>query len=154
MAGIRAQSVAACQEVSLALSGDGRVYSWGKNDRGQLGDGDTLDRLSPVLVEVLECVCWVAAYWVRCHAVTDSEDVFCWGRPFVLDWEDELRPVLVEGFGGVRVCRVFAGAEVAFAIGEAGELFSWGFGMRGTPGHGETQDQLSPSASRRCGAFG
>jgi hypothetical protein len=33
---------------------------------------------------------------------------------------------------------------VAFAIGESGELFSWGLGEHGTPGHGDRQDQRTP----------
>ncbi|RSS59441.1 DUF11 domain-containing protein [Streptomyces sp. WAC01280] len=35
---------------SLALRSDGSVRSWGRNDLGQLGDGTTTDRFSPVRV--------------------------------------------------------------------------------------------------------
>jgi hypothetical protein len=43
-----------------------------------------------------------------------------------------LRPIIVGGFGGVRVRRVVAVrmATFAIAIGEAGELLSWGSGRR------------------------
>jgi alpha-tubulin suppressor-like RCC1 family protein len=58
--------------------------------------------------------------------------------------EDVLRPILVEGFGGVRVRRVCVTERVASAIGGAGELFSWGRGEYGRLGHGDTQDQASP----------
>jgi hypothetical protein len=51
---------------------------------------------------------------------------------------------MVEGFGGVRVRRVCAGYRVAFAIGEDGELFSWGIGWDVSLGHGDKQDQPSP----------
>jgi hypothetical protein len=61
MAGIRLRSVAAGNGNSLALGWDGRVYSWGKNDRGQLGHGDTLDRHVPALVEGLEEVRGIAS---------------------------------------------------------------------------------------------
>jgi alpha-tubulin suppressor-like RCC1 family protein len=44
----------------------------------------------------------------------------------------------------VRVRRVCAGRHVAFAIGEAGELSSWGLGRIGVLGHGDEQDQPSP----------
>jgi hypothetical protein len=37
LAGVRVRSVAAGDDHSLALSWDGRVYSWGKNGYGQLG---------------------------------------------------------------------------------------------------------------------
>jgi alpha-tubulin suppressor-like RCC1 family protein len=40
--------------------------------------------------------------------------------------------------------RVAAKLNVAFAIGEAGELFSWGPGEYGCLGHGDMQDHPSP----------
>ena len=35
---------------SLALKQDGTVWAWGDNDYGQLGDGTTEDRSTPVQV--------------------------------------------------------------------------------------------------------
>jgi E3 ubiquitin-protein ligase HERC2 len=55
-----------------------------------------------------------------------------------------LRPSIVRGFGGVRVRRDCAGSFNAYAIGEAGELFSWGDGEFGLLGHGDQADQRSP----------
>jgi alpha-tubulin suppressor-like RCC1 family protein len=54
------------------------------------------------------------------------------------------RPIIVEGFGAVRVRRVCTGRYAAYAIGEAGELFLWGRGNVGLLGHGDERDQLSP----------
>ncbi|MGI8411580.1 MAG: RCC1 domain-containing protein [Solirubrobacteraceae bacterium] len=39
--------VAAGDNYSLALSASGQLYSWGENDYGQLGDGDTTDESVP-----------------------------------------------------------------------------------------------------------
>ena len=36
----------------LALKTDGSVWAWGYNNSGQLGDGTTKDRLSPVEISV------------------------------------------------------------------------------------------------------
>jgi alpha-tubulin suppressor-like RCC1 family protein len=144
LAGVRVRSVAAGCNHSLALGWDGRVYSWGKNWDGQLGHGDKLDRPSPVLVEGLEGVCSIAAdsrYSVHSFAVTQSGDVFTCGR--VSRTERDFRPTIVEGFEGLRMRRVFGGLS-GFAIGEAGELFSWGSGSYGVLGHGDTQYQPSP----------
>jgi alpha-tubulin suppressor-like RCC1 family protein len=44
----------------------------------------------------------------------------------------------------VRVRRVCAGDRAAVAIGEAGELFSWGRGVYRILGHGDTHNQRSP----------
>jgi alpha-tubulin suppressor-like RCC1 family protein len=149
IAGIRVRSVAAGHYHSLTLGWDGRVYSWGGNWCGQLGHGDTLARPSPTLVKELESVCSVAAAEAHSLAVTQSGAVFRWGCELQRledeeDGENMLRPVIVEGFGGARVRRVYAGGYVAFAISEDGELFSWGDGEFGLLGHGDDKEQASP----------
>jgi alpha-tubulin suppressor-like RCC1 family protein len=146
MAGIRVRCVVAALKSyhSLALGLDGRVYSWGENVNGQLGHGDKLAKPSPTLVEGLECVRGVAAAIGHSHAVTQSGAVFSWGTALLSGTERTLRPIIVKGFGGVRVRRVCAGDAEAFAISEAGELFSWGFGHHGCLGHSDEQDQPHP----------
>ena len=39
---------------TFAIDKDGKVWGWGKNDYGQLGDGTTVDRLTPVQIPNLE----------------------------------------------------------------------------------------------------
>jgi hypothetical protein len=123
LASVRVRSFAAGRDHSLALGWDDRIYSWGSNQYGQLGHENFLRRSSPVLVEKLEGVCGVAA--TNCHSLaeTHSGAVFSWGRALLADSEDVLRPIIVEGFGGVRVRRVCAGVDTVFAIGETGEVF-------------------------------
>lgn len=160
MDGVRVRSVAAAVDHSLVLGWDGRVYSWGKNRDGQLGQGVWCTRASPTPIRELEGVRSIAADWRHSLAVTESGDVFRWGRPLTVPppedtegmkmWEIQLLqearlyPTMVEGFGRVRVRRVCAGEDAAFAIGAGGELFSWGSGGMGLLGHGDTQDQGSP----------
>jgi alpha-tubulin suppressor-like RCC1 family protein len=114
-----------------------------------LGHGDQRDRDSPTLVEELECVRGVAVAAHHSLAVTQLGDVFWWGSALFMgtqgeDSQDSLRPIIVEGFGGVRVRHVCAGFGVAFAIGREGELFSWGAGHHRTLGHGDEERQPSP----------
>ena len=45
--------LAAGCEHSLAVAADGTVWAWGWNDHGQLGDGTTTDRWTPVQVQGL-----------------------------------------------------------------------------------------------------
>jgi alpha-tubulin suppressor-like RCC1 family protein len=141
LAGVRVRSVAAGSSHSLAIGWDGRIYSWGDNGKGQLGQGDKVTRPAPALVQGLERVCGIATLAARSLAVTQSGDVFSWGEHGA---RDMLRPIIVEGFGGVRVRRVCAGDSAAFAIGVAGELFSSGSGYYWLLGHGDEHDQPSP----------
>jgi alpha-tubulin suppressor-like RCC1 family protein len=157
MPSVRVRSVAAGPQHSLALGWDGRVYSWGANGLGQLGLGDKLGRPAPTLVEGLEEVREVAAGAFHSLAVTQSGDVFIWGAPIlqratlhliILDAPNapacSLRPTILDGFGGVRMRHVSASDGKMIAIGEAGELFSWGGGPHGLFGHGDEEDQPSP----------
>jgi len=49
-AGVSARSVSAGYFHSLAVGSDGMLYAWGDNEYGQLGDGTTTDRHTPVAV--------------------------------------------------------------------------------------------------------
>jgi alpha-tubulin suppressor-like RCC1 family protein len=144
MAGIRVRNVAVGYVHSLALGWDGRVYSWGENGVWQLGHLDTIFRPSPELVEGLEGVCSIATGDTGNLAATQLGDVFRWGKLFMPEQEDALRPVMVEGFMGVRECRVCYCMENAFAVGEHGEMFSWGYGDNVRLGHGDTHNQPLP----------
>jgi hypothetical protein len=81
-------------------------------------------RPSPALVEGLEGVRGITVNYARSLAVTQSGEVFSWGQSFPADEEDVLRPVMVQGFGDVRVRHLYGDHCTAFAIGEDGELFS------------------------------
>jgi alpha-tubulin suppressor-like RCC1 family protein len=160
MAGVRLRSVAAGFLHSLALGCDGKVYSWGGNTCGQLGHGSTDIESSPVLVQGLEGVRGIATSRARSLAVTQSGAVLTWGRAFLPEAGDEdtedldeedlegtehlVRPIIVVGFHGVLVRQVCAEEGVVFAIGQGGELFSWGRGGRGLLGHGDRENQPSP----------
>jgi alpha-tubulin suppressor-like RCC1 family protein len=151
MAGIRVRSVVASKQRSLALDWDGRVYLLFAQPPWQVGQGDVDVAPSPVRLEGLEDVCGIASAAFCSFAVTHLGDVFMWGRDILrpIETEDEALedsrlPILVEGLRGVRVRRVYAGSYAVHAVGEAGELFSWGYGGDKLLGHGDTHSQLSP----------
>jgi alpha-tubulin suppressor-like RCC1 family protein len=168
MSGIRVRSIAMGRAHTITLGWDGRVHSWGENEYGQLGQGDRLTKLAPALIDGLDGVCFVAAADSFSLAVTQSGALSFWGSANFLkqpkedsvapsdnsedsddfDSFDEalvsLLPVTVEGFEGVRIRPVCCDDSAASAIGEDGELFSWGEGMDWRLGHGDRQDQPSP----------
>ncbi|XP_044947260.1 protein RCC2-like [Hordeum vulgare subsp. vulgare] len=70
---------AACHYV--ALNSDGRCFSWGRNEKGQLGHGDTLLRNLPTVVSKLSKYNIIAAGVGRNHTVvvTDEGESFAFG---------------------------------------------------------------------------
>lgn len=68
---------------TCALSSTGVVYCWGGNNNGQLGDGSTTNRSSPVVVQGLPTASQVAAGsfsgGVHTCAVTTLGYAYCWG---------------------------------------------------------------------------
>lgn len=67
---------------AVALDAKGVVFSWGLNDRGQLGLGDKKNRREPTRVLALKrhVIVDIAAGRDFSAAVDENGRVFCWGR--------------------------------------------------------------------------
>jgi alpha-tubulin suppressor-like RCC1 family protein len=76
----RAVSVVAGNRHSCALTSDGSVYCWGLNDVGQLGDGSTTHRSTPVRAGTLDDVVLLEAGGNTTCATRSTGAVYCWGE--------------------------------------------------------------------------
>lgn len=65
---------------TLALKKDGTVWAWGYNFYGQLGDGTTAHRDTPVQVENLENITSISAGSSHSLALKSDGTVWAWGR--------------------------------------------------------------------------
>ena len=116
---------------SVTVKSDGRVWSWGLNDSGQLGDGTTTNRSTPVPVSGLTDVAAVAAY-SHTLALKSDGSVWTWGPNESGQLGDgttspRLSPVRVAGLTGVAA--VAAGASVSLAVKSDGTVWTWGVGL-------------------------
>ncbi|CAI0435822.1 unnamed protein product [Linum tenue] len=66
----------------VALDVDGRCYTWGRNEKGQLGHGDTVQRDRPTVVSELSKYKIVRAGAGRNHTVVVTED----GQSLAFGW--------------------------------------------------------------------
>ena len=64
---------------ATSLLSDGTVYTWGSNGNGQLGDGTTTNRRTPVQLTGLSNIVDVSGGYSHACAVDSSSTVYCWG---------------------------------------------------------------------------
>ena len=74
-------TIAAGGRHTCALLDTGGVKCWGQNQRGQLGDGTTVDRVAPINVaDLTSGVTALAAGWQHSCALMLTGAIKCWGN--------------------------------------------------------------------------
>jgi len=148
--------VSAGTAFSCAVTSDGRLFCWGRGAEGQLGNGDTDDRLVPA--EVFSRRDWAQVSAGRTHTCGVKADgrLFCWGdggngRLGNGSTESSLVPVQEASLGG-DWAQVSAGSIHTCAVTTDGRLFCWGAGGSGELGDGSTADRLVPVQVASLGA--
>jgi len=132
---------------ALALDGSGNVWAWGKNYSGQLGDGTTEQRETPVRVAGLSDVKAVAIGENSSFALKKDGTVWAWG------WNDRgqlgngttqhrLEPEQVPGLTNVE--KIAAGGNHSLALDADGKVWSWGENAWGELGDGSNTNRLLP----------
>jgi alpha-tubulin suppressor-like RCC1 family protein len=122
---------------------------WGDNRDGQLGDGTTTERLTPVPVVGLESGAVVSGSWAfHTCAIVGGGALKCWGGNDVGQLGDgtkvdRLTPVPVTGLSsGVEAVSLGSGHTCAITAG--GRLQCWGFNTFGVLGNGGDSPSLVP----------
>ncbi|CAI4225859.1 unnamed protein product [Auanema sp. JU1783] len=141
--GAKAIQIAAGRYHSLAVFEDGRLYSWGSNEHGQLGLGSGSHICaSPKRVAQLTEVVQVAAGQDQCIALTENGTVWVWGQQG--DGLIYYSPVVITSLQAAPIVRVCAGGRHYLALTSSGTVFSWGANDYGQLGLGDLKPHNKP----------
>ncbi|GMH91853.1 hypothetical protein TL16_g12174 [Triparma laevis f. inornata] len=147
------KQVSCGRDHTVALTNEGRVYSWGKGDDGRLGIASEVDSNIPRCLRY--GMMWdVKIVGVSCgemHCLSRCEvgRVFAWGRNYygrlgLGDSNNRSVPEVIRSLMGENVEVVSAGVAYSCAVTREGKVYTWGYGGHGQLGHGSTKNYDKP----------
>ena len=140
---IEAVSTGTCTAHLFAISDEGKVYAWGRNEKGQLGLGDLRDRKCPTLVTALDGYRIVAARVGRGHSLflTDKGQVLACGDNkcgqvgLGLKEGATVKVPKMVTYDGAPAVRISCGGEFSGMVDVKGNVWMWGSPDKGQCGN-------------------
>jgi alpha-tubulin suppressor-like RCC1 family protein len=142
-----------------AIDKNGLVWGWGLNSTGQIGDGTTTSRLTPVSVAgATKTFCEISAtkgqIFGRINMITvvlgldKNGRAWGWGNNAfgqIGDNSTTLRTTPVSVAGAVKTfCKISGGTQHVLAIDKTGRAWGWGRNTDGQIGDGTDTSRLTP----------
>lgn len=114
--------IAAGEKHNLALTSEGKVYAWGMNTSGQLGDGTTTGRYSPTEIPDFIGVKSIAVGGEGSWAVKEDGTVWHWGKGYSgTNYPTSSTPTQIAGL--TNFAAVYAGGAGVLGIKENGDVW-------------------------------
>ena len=149
-AGTVLKQVSAGGNHSCAVDTLDRAWCWGEGVNGQIGNGSTLDRQTPVLVSFGSGVTVAAVSSGGEHtcAVLGNGEVYCWGEG--IDGQlgndsfgNRSTPQRVVGLPGAAL-QVSSGNDHSCVVLQNGQVWCWGENFNGELGNGSQLNRSTP----------
>lgn len=156
---------------TYAIADDGTLWTWGGNDRGQLGQGaqSATPQLTPIQIGT-DTWSDIAAGQLFACGITMTGQLRCWGNNSSGELGDGTTAtrgvpgaVIIDGVDATNWKHVYAGLQQACAVNTAGRAYCWGANTRGQIGDamgrstkpveltGPTWDVLATGVLHTCG---
>lgn len=133
---------------TIVLKSTGTVWAWGLNWDGELGDGSTTSKNTPVQVKELSDIIAVTSGFYHSAALKSDGTVWVWGDNSYGQLGDGTKtnkttPFKVSGVDGVIA--IAAGYYHTIALKEDGTVWAWGNNTYGQLGDDTTIDKNKPT---------
>ena len=128
---------------TMAIDENGVLWGWGRNNRGQLGDGTLVNKATPQ--KIMEGVKSVLAAADKTMVINEKDELWVWGSneySYLGDGGTEDRPVPFKLMDDVKSISYYFFQTAV--IKNNGELWSWGNNFSGEIGDGTTKAKLIP----------
>lgn len=151
----------ACALATEMDGSNGRVYCWGDNEYGQIGDGTTTNSSVPVPVRANpgdalfgKTIVGLEAGLYHTCVVADDDQAYCWGRNHTGQLGNNTfigstTPVAVSqlsgGLLGKTVVNIGGGSNRGCAITTEAHTYCWGRNTEGQIGDGTQTDRNIPT---------
>ena len=122
-----------------------KLWAWGKNTTGQLGDGTTVNRSSPIQVGALTNWLSISAGYSHSLAIKMDNTLWAWGNGGPLGDAtiiSKSSPIQVGSLTNWKLVKT--GNNHSIAIKTDGTLWTWGANSYGQLGLGSSTDTSSP----------
>jgi prepilin-type N-terminal cleavage/methylation domain-containing protein len=162
-------SVSANNDQNCAIATDGRLFCWGQNSTGGLGDGTLTNRATPTLVGGTgllggKLVKSVGVGYDHACAVNTVGAVYCWGRNDYGQLGNGTTSAAIVGslpaavnvtgvLAGKAIVSVSSNISITCALSDAGVGYCWGRGNFGSLGSGSFTDSSAPVAIVMTGSL-
>jgi alpha-tubulin suppressor-like RCC1 family protein len=152
--------VSAGMNYSSVLTSESRVFTWGRNDNGQLGDGTTTNRTTPTEITnqfslgVSETITSIILGYHHSAAISSEGRVFLWGYNANGQLGDgtttnKTTPTEITNQFNLGVdetiTSIILGGSHSSAITSEDRLFTWGYNGHGELGDGTVIDKSIPT---------
>jgi alpha-tubulin suppressor-like RCC1 family protein len=146
-----ATQIACGNHHTMALDSDGKVYTWGRNNFGQLGNGDTATQYTPGPVTTTigdKTIVAVAGGSYHTIALDSDGKVYTWGRnnygQLGNGTTQRNTPGQVTSLSDKTIVAIAGGYEHTMALDSDGKVYTWGYNVYGQLGHNGTTTQTTP----------
>jgi len=134
---------------TCGLTSGGAAYCWGGNGNGQLGDGTTTNRLTPVAVAGGHGFSQLSSGEAFVCGLIPAGTAYCWGSNATGAFGNGTvvaSTAPVAAGGGLIFSKITAGYSHTCGLTSAGIAYCWGTNSSGQLGNGTTVGSLVPVA--------